>query len=131
DVEMREQLGVLVHGDDAGRPRLHRRAEAHRDAVEPDLAGIGRLQACDDLDQRRLAGTVLADQRVDCPGRDIERDVSQGLYAAEALADADQAEARHRHRGRQASTSAVMPTRRAALRMPAIVSSLSGIPSAA
>ena len=36
-------------------------------------AGVGRVVAGERLDQRRLAGAVLADERVDLAGRDLER----------------------------------------------------------
>ena len=45
-------------------------AISHRRAVPQDLAGIGRQNAIDHLDQRRLAGAVLAEQRVDLAGLD-------------------------------------------------------------
>ena len=40
-------------------------ATLDRLAVPEDLAGIGLHDAVDHLDQRRLAGAVLAEQRVD------------------------------------------------------------------
>jgi hypothetical protein len=64
--------------------------------VPADLDGAGvRLQvARDDLHQRRLAGAVLAQQRVDLPGADLEVDPGERLHARERLRDAGDAEER-------------------------------------
>ena len=40
-----------------------------------DAAGGRRMDAADDLHQRRLAGAVVADQRHDLAGMDVERDI--------------------------------------------------------
>ena len=55
----------------------------HRRAVEADLALVGVQDAVDHLDQRRLAGAVLAEQRVDLAGRHPEADVVVGEHARE------------------------------------------------
>ncbi len=57
-------------------------------AVEPDGAGVGRVQARDQVEQRGLAGAVRADQRVDLAGADREAGVADGADAAEMLRDA-------------------------------------------
>ena len=63
--------------------------DGDRLALPADLAR-GRLQrAVDDLDQRRLAGAVLAEQRVDLARRDGEVDAVVGPERAEILGDAD------------------------------------------
>ena len=59
-----------------------------RRAVDADLAGVGRVVAHDALDQGRLAGAVLAQQRVDAAGGDVERDVLERGERAEALGQA-------------------------------------------
>jgi hypothetical protein len=59
-----QQVELLMDHGDARRERLARGAEAQRAAFEPQLAAIGRAHARDDLHQRRLAGAVLADERV-------------------------------------------------------------------
>jgi hypothetical protein len=46
------------------------------------------MEPGEDLDQRRLARAVLADECVDLPGADIEVHVAQSLHAREGLADA-------------------------------------------
>ena len=53
---------------------------------------VGRVDAGDALDQHRLAGAVVADERGDLPGGDVEVDVRERLHGAEALADARAAE---------------------------------------
>jgi hypothetical protein len=79
---------VLRDQPDAGRLRLVRRGRARQRAIaDPDLAGVGALESGEDPHQRRLAGPVLADQRVHrlhgCGDRDIvERD-----EGAERLSD--------------------------------------------
>ena len=92
-VEVREQLRVLVDRDHAARPGRHRRGEAHRLAVEPDLARIGLLDAGDDADQRALAGAVLAQDGVDRARGDGEAHALERADAAEALAHAVKGEA--------------------------------------
>ena len=83
-----EQREVLEHHADAEPPRGGRIGDGDRLALPADLAG-GRLQrAVDDLHQRRLAGAVLAEQRVDLAGRDGEIDVVVGAQRAEILDDA-------------------------------------------
>ena len=47
---------------------------------------VGGMHAGQDLDQRRLAGAVVADQRHDLAGMDVEIDVGQRRDGAELLA---------------------------------------------
>ena len=47
-------------------------------AVDQDLAGVRVDQAVEDVHQGRLAGAVLADQRVDLAGAHVEVDVVVG-----------------------------------------------------
>ncbi len=56
---------VLVDRGDAEIERVARARKMHRPAVEEDLAGIGRMDAGEDLDQRRLAGAVVAEEAAD------------------------------------------------------------------
>jgi hypothetical protein len=51
-----------------------------------DLARVARHHAREDLDQRRLAGAVLTQQRVDLAAPQGEVDVRERLLAAERLA---------------------------------------------
>ena len=57
-------------------------------AVDRDGALVRRVHAREDVHQRRLAGAVLAEQRVDLAGLQVEIDAAQRLDAAEALGDA-------------------------------------------
>ena len=50
------------------------------------------MHAGEDLDQRRFAGAVVADQRHDLAGMHVEIDVGQRRNRAEILGDAAQAE---------------------------------------
>ena len=56
-------------------------------AVEDDGAGVRRDAADADVEQRRLAGAVRADDRVRLAFLDCEVDVAERVQAAEALAD--------------------------------------------
>ena len=56
--------------------------------VEGQRAGIGLIDAADQIEQRRLAGAVRPDQREDRARRDGERDVAHRVHAAEALVQA-------------------------------------------
>jgi len=89
DVEVREELGVLVHRRDARGPGLHGRAERDRRTIKADGAAIGALEARDDLDERRLAGAVLAEERMDGSGAHAQVGLGQCLDGLEALAQAD------------------------------------------
>ena len=57
------------------------------------VAGVRLVDAGQDLDERALAGAVLADQRVDLTGPELERDVVERLGRAEPLRDAAQSTA--------------------------------------
>ena len=61
-------------------------------AVEQELARVAAVHAGDDLDQRRLAGAVLADQGVDRAGLDAQAAGAQGDDGAERLGDVAQLE---------------------------------------
>ena len=88
------------------------RGEANCDlaAVEQHPALVGPVDAGDDLDQRRLAGAVLAHQRVDLAGLEVERDVVERLDAGEGLARALDGEP-HLSRPRPHRAPAVEPDR--------------------
>jgi hypothetical protein len=96
DIQVVAQRQVLVHGCDPEGGRGLRAADVHRLAGEEDLALVGRVGAGDDLDQRGLAGAVVADEGDDLAGGDLEVDLRQGLHGAEPLADPLQPEQRCR-----------------------------------
>ncbi len=79
---------LLEHADHAGLHGIGRRAELERCTVDQDfaLAGVGHARG--DLDERRLAGAVLAQNRVNFPGISLEIDIRQRGDAAVALGDA-------------------------------------------
>ncbi len=84
-VEVVREREVLVDGLDAVGARLARRAERDGIAVDQDLAARRAHDAREDLDQRRLACAVVADDRVHLAGAQVEADAAQGDDAPEAL----------------------------------------------
>src|SRR5207249_7596132 len=99
---------LLVHRDDAQPARRLRISDPLRLTADQQPTLVGVDDAGEDLDERRLAGTVLADERVDAPGTDDEAHVLERVHAAVALRDAfDLEERRGRsfaHRGYAAGT---------------------------
>ncbi len=73
DRQLREQQQFLVDRRDPSRPRLERAGERGRHAVDQHGALVRRVHAGEHLDQRALAGTVLAEQRMDLAGPHLER----------------------------------------------------------
>ena len=65
DREVRQQRQFLEDAGDAGVVRRRRGGERYRLSIEDDAARIGLHDAGENLDQRRLAGTVLAEKRMD------------------------------------------------------------------
>jgi hypothetical protein len=59
----------------------------HGAAVVEDRARVGLIGPGKDLDQRRLAGAVLAEKGMDLAAIERERHVVIGQHRAEALAD--------------------------------------------
>ena len=53
-------------------------------AVEPDRAGVGPVEPGDEIEQRRLAGAVRADDADELALGDVEIDAIDGGQAAEA-----------------------------------------------
>ena len=90
DVERRRQVvaerEILVDDLDAGVARLERGGEAHRRAVEAHLAGRGGEAAGDDLDQRRLAGAVVAHEAEDLAAGESRSTASSAWMAPKCLA---------------------------------------------
>jgi hypothetical protein len=79
---------VLIHGRDAEARGLGRRADRHGPALERHRAGVGAVDARDGLDERGLAGAVVADERHHLAWAHLEVDVLERLHGPEALADA-------------------------------------------
>ena len=80
-------------------------------ALPADLAGIGMQHAIDDLDQRALARTVLAEQGMDLAGQDLEIDAVVGEAAREALDDTLEREKRNGRRRCFGHAQAALPPR--------------------
>ncbi len=64
DRERRHEPEVLMHHADARVERLARRGERDGSTAQRDLAFVGPVEAGQDVRERRLAGAVLAEQRV-------------------------------------------------------------------
>ena len=75
DGQLGKQQQLLIDRRDAGAARVLGQVELALDAVDQDLPAVGRKHAGDDLDQRRFARAVLAEQRVNFARRDRERNV--------------------------------------------------------
>ncbi len=80
------EVELLVDQHDAQR---HRRRASSRTADGPpstrSVAAGPRLDAGQDLDERRLAGAVLAEQAVDAAGFERETHAMQHLHRAEGF----------------------------------------------
>ena len=63
--------------------------------LEPDLAGVGLVEAGEAVEERGLAGPVGTDQRSDAARRHLQRDVVDCEQTAEALDDGIGLEERH------------------------------------
>ena len=87
DVEIRKQQRLLINGGDAEPLRLGGAANRDWLAAQKDLAAIGLMYAGYDLDERRLAGAVLAKQGMNLTGVQRKRDVLQRLCRVETLGD--------------------------------------------
>ncbi len=91
-----DQHEVLEHHADAGADGIGGRAQVQGLAKDTDLAAVGLIIAVEDAHQGRLAGTVLADDPVNRPDSDLERDVAVGVDRPETLVDATQLDRRWR-----------------------------------
>src|SRR5919201_960343 len=82
-VELGGEREVLVDGLDPQPARVERRVDLDRPPVEDDLALVWLMDPGEDLDERRLAGAVVADERDDLVGEDGEVRAAQRADAAE------------------------------------------------
>ena len=96
--QRRNETQFLRDGRDPGRDGVVRTVEMTRPAVNGDRALIWRIFAAENPHQRRLARAVLADQRVDFAGHDVELDLVESARRAEMLGDANRAGRRGAHR---------------------------------
>ena len=89
----RDEHKVLMDHADTVADRVGRGADGHGSAVDEDVPGVRLIQPVQDAHQRRLAGAVLAQQRVDLPGTGVEGHPVVGDDPGEALDDAAQLDA--------------------------------------
>ena len=82
DGQVREEARLLVDDGDAQRSGVGGPVQLRRRPVEEDRAGVGLVDAGQDLDQRALAGAVLADERVDLAGSSSSETLSSACVAA-------------------------------------------------
>ena len=85
----RDQIDFLVDRADAHRARLAGRADIDGAAVDADFAGVAADRAGHDLDQRRLAGAVLAHERMHFAGLDAEINAIERPDAWKRLGNAE------------------------------------------
>ena len=93
---------ILVDRRHTSAQRIDRRAEHDGPPFDLDTAFARLVRTRDDADQRRLAGAVVAADRDDLAGFDVEVDAAQRLDRAVALADADEAKQRRQADDRRA-----------------------------
>ena len=79
-----EQADALQRAGDPEPGELVRANPVQHGLAEPHAAGVGAHEAADDVEQRRLARAVGADDADDLAGRDRQRDVVERRQAAEA-----------------------------------------------
>src|SRR5439155_3234650 len=100
-VEVVREREILVDGLDAELARLARVCDGDRSAIDRDLAGVSVVHPGDDLDQGRLAGPVVADDRVDLVRPEREVRLAQCDDTAKVLLDVPRFEQGWRWRRRR------------------------------
>ncbi len=95
DAEVGREGQFLVDHGDAEPPRLQRPGRRIRHAAQSHPAAIGPLGAAEDFHERRFAGAVFADQRMDLAGAQCQIDAAQGVRRAETLAHVGHLEMGH------------------------------------
>ncbi|MNS99667.1 hypothetical protein D3C72_1340750 [compost metagenome] len=89
DVLRHRQIGrqqyFLMHENNAAMFSIHGAAQRHGFAIDADFSARRLFIAGQKLHQRRLAGTVLAYDRVDLTGTHRDLDILQNLYRPERL----------------------------------------------
>ena len=86
DAELRHQVQLLVDGGDAVALGGLDVGELDGLAVDEDAAGVRLVDAGHHLDQRGLAGAVLAEEHLDLAGADLHGDVVDDGDRAEGFA---------------------------------------------
>jgi len=106
--DLREELAAVDRAE--ARDRVGRTTAelgGCRAVAQPDAARLDWDIAGDEVDQRRLAGSVGADQAEDRPGLDRERDVIDGVDTPEVAADLSELKQRGHAISTACATSAV------------------------
>ena len=100
DRQLRHQREFLVDDAQPTQPDSEGLPDRKRLAVEQDAAAIGRHGATEHLDERRFAGAVFPDERVDFAGRELELDLVERTDTAVDLGQARGTEERSARRRR-------------------------------
>jgi hypothetical protein len=87
DAEVRKNAQFLMDNRDSRVLRCSWRTQRYRFAIQPNLACVGSQGAREHVQQSRLASAVFADQSSHIPQVSCERHSTQGVRAAERLAD--------------------------------------------
>ena len=82
-----DEVELLVHDPDAGQERGLGAAEVDRAAVDCGCTPRVGILSAQHFDQRRLAGAIGAEERMDLAGFDLEIDAVQNRDAGELLMD--------------------------------------------
>src|SRR4051812_49058809 len=85
DGKIGEEGQLLKYADDACAARCRWAAEGQRPAVELQLSGIWLDDAQHDLEQRRLAGAVFTQHRMNTPALHLQTSILERADAAVAL----------------------------------------------
>ncbi len=87
DAQRADEAALLVDHRDAGVRGALLAQAGDRHTVQLDRAAVGLVDPRHQVHQRRLAGTVLADQRMNLAALHIERDVVDRAHAGKGLDD--------------------------------------------
>ena len=105
--QVAHEVQLLVDDADAEVLGGARRGDLHLAALDPDRAGVPLVDPGEDLHQRGLARAVLAHQRVDLAGAQLEARVLERLDAREALGDVGHLDQEIAHHGSSAEPLAM------------------------
>jgi hypothetical protein len=89
NIDVIEEIEFLVDKADAVAHGVVDGAEGDLPAVDEYHSFIGLMDAAKNLEQRGFARAILADERYDLAGMDLEADLTEGKHARKALCDAD------------------------------------------
>ena len=108
--QRRHEAYLLGNRRNSFRDRVERRAEPRRPPSQEDLPVAGREGTREDLDERRLSGAVLADERMDLRRPDLQIDAIERIDARKALRQPPYRDGRRVRRHQSAAPSARMPS---------------------